>query len=194
MKNHFDKNINIKSLILQYRPRTILELGALFGENTVQILSLRNQYPFKMITISDGKMENSFKEVQEASKYNDYIWVEGISYIKIPTILDKTIEFCSIDTDHNYWTLKTELTELIPKLANKSIIVMHDTNGLDGMNPNQTYKCSEKYPAEDIQKCMEKGLTITHAIKEFLEKNEEFKILRSSFESNGAIALAKGVL
>jgi cephalosporin hydroxylase len=193
MKRHFDTNINVKDLILKYRPRTILELGALFGENTVQILSLREIYPFKMITITDGNIRQAFKEVHIASKYDDYIWIEGISYKEIPILLDKTLEFALIDTDHNYWTLKKELEALKPKFGNKVIIVMHDTNGLDGMNPTKTYKCKVDYPADEIQKCMDKDLKITDAIKEFLDENQDFRMLRHSTESNGAVAIAKGI-
>lgn len=163
MKNHFDKYLNIKDLILQYRPRMILELGALYGESTKQILSLKTIYPFWMMTISTGKLEDACYDVRKAhEEKRDYSWKDGISYEVLPTLKDKIIELCTIDTEHSKETLGKELEALLPKLHNRCILVFHDT---------------VSFPE------------IRETIMEFLEKNPDFNLLRETTESAGAIAI-----
>ena len=57
MRHHFDHHLNVKDLILTYGSRHLVELGALEGHNTLQFLKLREEYPFHLVTISDGTIE-----------------------------------------------------------------------------------------------------------------------------------------
>lgn len=180
MHHHFDNGLHVKSLLLNYRPKILLELGAARGANTVQLLSLRDQYPFKLITISDGPLAAAYYEVSRAHNENrDYQWIEAKSYDAIPHLQpDGTIEFVSIDTTHNYETLKRELDALHPKLFSFCIIVFHDT-------------FSEDY---DEKMAKPGGKKMKDAIAEFMAEHPEFTVLRETKESCGAMAIARGMV
>ncbi len=197
MRHHFDTRINLKDLILTYRPATIVEMGAIRGENTVNLLKLREIYPFMMVTIDDGSVDNCFYEVKEAHfrASDDYYWIQGISFEKLDVLVDKTAEFVIIDTDHNYWTLKKELKALYPKLHPRAIIVLHDTVS-SLANPivmeQKEYKNGDPYPLKDI---IDAGHTMNDAIDEFMTKDHpgEWNNLRMSNESGGALAICRGI-
>jgi cephalosporin hydroxylase len=197
MKYHFDKYLNIREMILTYRPEIILEMGARVGQNTVNILKLRDQYPFRLVTISDGPIKSCFYEVREAVERGDCVWIQDISYKAIGKwILDKTIGMVLIDTDHNYWTLKKELTELYPKLSEQCIIVVHDTvvSLTNKYYDLGVYFNGDKYPFEEIQSCVKEGKVMNDAIEEFIaEHPNEFSYLRMTRESCGAIAISRNI-
>lgn len=179
MNNHFNNGLHVKSLIETYKPKFLLELGAAQGANTVQLLSLRSVYPFKLVTISDGAVSDAFSEVRNANQPDsDYSWIEGISYQVIPELKDNVLEFVSIDTTHDYETLSQELKALAPKLFSFCIIVFHDTF------------------AEDYDTNMAKpgGKKMKDAIAEFMKEHPEFVVLRETKESCGAMAIARGMV
>lgn len=200
MRNHFDKYLNVRDLILTYRPCTILEVGAALGENTMKLLKLRQEVPFRMVTISDNPVTDAYYEVREAQTHGDYIWNQGISYELIPKLPDKSVGMAIIDSDHNYWTLNQELLALEPKLAPECLVVFHDTEtmgAVDAMPPDDsadpflrhtTYGYNP-YPLKEIVSAPYHGLL--PAIFQFLERNREFGVIRSTSESQGALCIAR---
>ena len=194
MRHHFEHNINIKDLILTYRPATILELGALRGENTVQILGLREVYPFKMVTISDGPVSDAFSEVRQAVSLGDYEWKQGLSYERIPELKDSSIECALIDTDHNYFIMTKELEALYPKLFARTIIVMHDTVSCLSQGQRAVGYGDENYQ-RSVDECTAQGLTMNNAIDKFMERDHpnEWDILRMSREDAGCLAISRAV-
>lgn len=165
MKNHWTNGLHVKELIQTYQPRTILELGALFGENTAQYLELRETQLFHLKTISTGELDGAFYEVREADKNNrDYEWCNGVSYDTIPHLKDGLIEFCSIDTYHSSEVLEKELSALLPKLFPRCIIVFHDTISFPELR---------------------------QTVLDFINDNEGFMVLRESAESCGAMAISR---
>jgi len=202
MREHFDRLLNVKELILAYKPLTILEVGAAMGGNTIKLLRLQHDFPFKLVTISDNDIEDSFCEVRNAHGNGDYRWNKGISYELIPKLIDGTVNMAIMDTDHNYWTLKKELDAIYPKMNKICLIVFHDTyiNAYnDGLTDNdnctdihlrKTGEGCSPYPREEIMASEKKGLV--PAILDFMGEHPEFYILRYTLESNGAMCIARG--
>lgn len=192
MHNHFDKNLCVRDIILSYRPNVLLECGAGSGENTRQILSLLDIYQFKLFTVSDSPYsEDTIKLDRKYSKDN-FEWLYDISYIAMKKFKDDSIGFCSIDTDHNYWTLYQELESLHPKLINGGVIVMHDTETYKKNSGRaDRYGTSDPYPGNEIISHELKGLGMGDAIEEFLEDHKGYRIVKQTSESHGAMLLEK---
>lgn len=183
MNNHFEINLCVRDMILDKRPKYIVELGAGDGQNTRQILSLRDIFPFKLTTISTGKCPPDIK-------HDDFRWINGVSYVELWNI-PEGIELCSIDTDHNYWTLKQELNALKDKVAHDCLIVLHDTETYalhDGTQNSYDENRHVEYPSA-IANSVKKGLQA--AIFEFL-MNSDFRLYKHTYESAGATALIRG--
>ena len=182
MNKHFDNYLNVKSLITTYRPKFLVELGAAQGANTVQLLSLRKLYPFKMITVGTEPLEEMFFEVRLAhrEKEMDFQYLQGYSYDAIPYFPDNTIEYCSIDTDHKYNILKKELDLLYSKLSGFCILVFHDT-----FSANQREGVIGEVQGEKV---------MTEAIVEFMNEHKEFVLIRKTNESCGAMAIGRGII
>ena len=185
MNNHWDKNLNVKNLLGQFKPERIVECGAGSGENTIQYLDAG----YVLTSISDGEIPEKLKSFIEKGQLK---WIFGISYVELAKFEDGSIDFCSIDTDHNYWTLKRELDVLKKKLTANGIVVIHDTEtyrrnsgSMDG------YKCGLPYPAE-IKDAEKKGKNYGDAISEALLSGD-FYVLAECLESNGATALMRRV-
>jgi len=191
MHNHFDKNLDLKSIILEKRPKLIVECGAASGENTRQILGLKSIYPFQMVSISDAPYT---EETIKCGEYlgDDYEWMYGLSYVGLATFPPKSIDLCIIDTDHNYWTLKQELDALHPKLADHGLIAMHDTETY-WSNSGQAYRygTGDPYPGDEISKHEKEGKSMGAAITEFMEKHTEYVVREKTPESHGAMLLEK---
>jgi hypothetical protein len=187
----------VKDLILEKKPKLIVECGMALGDNTKKILGLSHEYPFKLITISDmpDKDEVNLYVSQEwDNKFYNFEYRQGISYKEFENFKDSEIDFCLIDTDHNYWTLKQELEALHKKLAVKGVIVMHDTQSYrkdpGGLYPGG-YKTKDVYPEDEILIYSNNGKAMGHAIFEFLADRHEYIVLKEVTESHGAMALEK---
>lgn len=182
MRNHFDRNIGVRDLILQRRPKYVVELGAGSGDNTRQILSLKEIYDFNMITISTGGCPSDIKA-------DGFKWVDGVSFMELNNIPDD-IEFCSIDTDHNYWTLKKELDILYWKMGRNATIAIHDTESYaksDGVQFSYDNHTDIPYPVVLVPG--KPGLQT--AIFEFL-LTSDFRLYRHTEQSCGATILLRG--
>lgn len=165
MKNHFYRYLNVREMLLTYRPRNFVELGSLDGENTAQLIKLRKEeYPFRLLTITTGDIGTAFYEVREGNGKYDFEWINGVSYEQIPKLLDGSIEFCSIDTHHTSEVLQKELDALFPKLFPRCIIVFHDTVSFPELRT---------------------------VIEKFIKEHEGFIILRETKESCGAMAISR---
>jgi len=167
------------------------------GDNTKKILSLSDQLDFRLVTISDfpsSEEANLYVSGGWDNKFPNFEYRNAISYLEIEKFNDGEIDFCLIDTDHNYWTLKKELEALHPKMSVKGIVCLHDTQtyrkNTGGIYPGG-YKTNDKYPLAEIEAEQKKGKGMGHAIFEFLADRHEYIVLKESVESHGAMALEK---
>jgi hypothetical protein len=141
MTGHFDKNLNLRALILDKRPELIVECGAGNGDCTKLLAHLKLWYPFELVSITDKALDG----IEEVD------WRIGLSYEKLKEFDDESIGLCIIDTDHNYWTLMQELAALAPKLKQGGLIVLHDVDDFyhhTGMA--MSYWNDQDYPEKEI--------------------------------------------
>lgn len=141
MQGHFDRNLNLRSLILEKRPSVIVEVGAGDGACTKLLAHLKWYYDFELYSISD----------KELPEIKGVLWKTGISYKELPKFEDNSIGLCILDTDHNYWTLRQELMAVTPKMKEGGLIVMHDVEEFyydTGMG--MSYWNDDPYPEKEI--------------------------------------------
>ena len=182
MHGHWDKFLKVKDLVKKAKPELVVELGAGGGDNTDQYLELRKSLPFKMIVISDGECPERFKNIP------DFVWIFGISYKELGNTKLPFIDFCSIDTDHNYWTLKQELKCLNNCMRKGGIVVLHDTESYrhnSGVMMN--YKADVPYPKEILEN-QKRGMV--EALEEEI-KAGNYEIIKETKKSCGAIAIKR---
>lgn len=197
MNQHFDQYLNVKELILSRKPKVIVECGMATGDNTKKILSLSDKFNFKLITISDDPNKDEVNLRVSGSwenKFPNFEFIHGVSYLELDKFKDNSIDFCLIDTDHNYWTVKKELEVLHPKLNVNGVVCLHDTQTYrknTGGIYEGGYKTSDVYPKKEIQSEANKGKAMGHGIFEFLADRHEYIVLKESVESHGAMALEK---
>lgn len=145
MTGHFDKNLNLRNIILDKRPEVIVECGAGNGDCTKLLAHLKWWYPFELISITDKRLD----EGEEWSCEVD--WRIGLSYEKLLEFEDDSIGLCILDTDHNYWTLMKELHALGPKLKEGGLIVMHDVDDFyHHTGLAMSYWNNQDYPEKEI--------------------------------------------
>lgn len=152
MTGHFDKNLNLRQLILDKRPRVIVECGAGNGDCTKLLAHLKWWVPFELYSITDKRLDEGAEWSLEVD------WKIGLSYEKLKDFKDEEIDFCIIDTDHNYWTLRAELDAVMPKMAEGGLIVMHDVDDFyhhTGMA--MSYWNDQAYPEKEIMDCSKQG-------------------------------------
>lgn len=185
MTGHFDKNLNLRQLILDKRPQTILECGAGNGDCTRLLLHLKHWYDFDLMVISD-------KDIEDLSADPDIEWITGVSYREIKKLPDNSLGLVILDTDHNYWTLKQELEALIPKMEEGGLIVMHDVDDFyysTGMG--MSYWNDEPYPEKEIEGCAKLG-GLGLCLIDFLSAYRgSFKLLRWIQEHHGCAVIEK---
>lgn len=188
MRHHFDQYLDIKRLILDRKPELVIECGADSGENTKNLIQLRQQLPFSLIVINDGDIGSWRLDLEHLGIQ----WIVGISYLELAKLQDASIDFCLIDTDHNFWTLNQELTILSDKMSDHGIVVMHDTvTYARNSGHMDRYNCNTPYPAAEIAQSANMGLGMTDAIDSALKQN--FHFLAFSPESHGATAIKRNV-
>jgi cephalosporin hydroxylase len=186
MYEHFDKYLNIKELLLEYKPQLVVELGAEDGISTELYLDFQKLHPFEMVTISDSGITGRIASKPFLQMFK---WINGISYIELRKFEDNSIDFCSIDTDHNYWTLNQELEILSKKMKTGGIIVLHDTISHKHQSiAQQHYTNGYPYPIDKVSAVLHKPMV--DALYEAIEAGK-YKILRESNESCGAAAIIK---
>lgn len=181
MHNHFDQHLNLKKIILEKRPRVIVECGAGNGDLTRMIAGLREIYDFSFHVISDNALDIT------GIQYHT-----GLSYEVLSEFEDRSIDLCIIDTDHNYWTLMKEFTAVFNKIRELGLIALHDVETFyhdTGMA--LSYWDGKPYPKEEIEKCAPYG-GLGDAMIEFLyTKKLDYKLLAYHKESHGAALLER---
>ena len=182
MHQHFYKHLNVRKIMRERKPRFVLEMGAGSGQNTKQILKLQKGFPFEMVVINDGNTPDWIN--------GEVKWINGVSYIELPK-LGRWIDFCSIDTDHNFWTLKQELLVLEHNMPKGGVVVMHDTETYGKTSGHfWKYVTHNPYPLNRIEAYEGIGLTMTHAIEGSVSKGA-YKIIKETKTSHGAIAMER---
>ena len=183
MHNHFDKNLDLKALILERHPALIVECGAGQGDLTRQIASLLDVYDFRFVVISDKAVEGLDPRIE---------WKVGLSYEALADFKDNSLDLCIIDTDHNYWTLMKELSAVFLKMREGSFIALHDVETFyhdTGMA--LSYWDGKPYPKEEIEKHATFG-SLGDAVIAFLSLQKLYYKLHSwNHESHGAALLER---
>lgn len=183
MHNHFSQYLNLKSFILEKRPKVIVECGAGSGELTRKICSLWNIYDFDFHVISDTPVPGLDPKIK---------WVQGLSYDALKIFPNETIDLCIIDTDHNYWTLAKELQAVVSKIKEGGLIALHDVETFyhdTGMA--LSYSSGETYPREEIERMASLG-GLGDALIAFLNSERlGWKLLAFNRESHGAAVIEK---
>jgi hypothetical protein len=179
---HFDQHLNVRELMLAKRPRLVVECGAGGGDNTTKLLSLQPELGFRLVVINDGPQPEGieFAGLEE--------WVCGLSYLELPKY--PGVDFCLIDTDHNYPTLKWELDALRGVMPKGGIVCLHDTvtYGKNNGDMRGYYRVKHGYPSEEIARANRESKGMVDAV---FEAADAFKLIRLSEESHGAMALER---
>ncbi len=183
MHNHFDQFLNLKQLILDKKPKIVVECGAGEGALTRKIESLLDVVPFEFHVISDKVVEGLDARIK---------WHTGLSYEELPKFEDQSVGLCIIDTDHNYWTLMTELSAVFNKISEDGFIALHDVESFyhdTGMA--LAYWNGKPYPREEIEKYAPYG-GLGDAMIEFLHlKKMNYRLLAFTPEFSGAALLQR---
>lgn len=183
MHNHWDKGLCLKDIVLQRKPKRIVECGAGDGALTQKIQELLDIYDFEFHVISDKALEGLDSRIH---------WHTGLSYEELPGFEDNTIDLCIIDTDHNYWTLMKEFAAVFDKMSEGGLIALHDVETFyhdTGMA--LAYWDGKPYPRQEIEKYAPSG-GLGDALIEFLQiQKMHYKLLAYTAESHGAALIEK---
>ena len=175
MKNHFDKGLGVKALIESYQPTLGVELGVFKGANTQQLLSVLP----RLIAISDGPCP--FLVVPSTCVFK---YIQGVSY-QLLKDFNQWIDFCSLDTDHNGWTVQEELSQLEKWTKKGSLLVAHDTTSfgqVDGFM--RSYGENSPYPLAQMR-----SFPVPYG--KVLRERKGWKVIKEVTASSGAIALER---
>lgn len=183
MHNHFDKYLNLKEIILERKPKLVIECGAGNGDLTGLIASLLDVYPFEFHVISDKKIGGLDGRI---------IWHIGLSYEILKEFKNDSIDLCIIDTDHNYWTLREELRALDDRIAEGGLIAMHDVETFyHNTGMALSYWNAMPYPRKEIEGLAAYG-SLGDALISFLaSENLRWKMFAYDRRSHGAAVVEK---
>ncbi len=196
VNDHWNSGICIKDLLDEYKPTTVLELGASAGACTIKLLCHAYDMDYELTTVDDGPP--NYRVLDNISFYTEsraregrtplkYEWIRGISYIEVAKMKPKHIDFCLLDTDHNSWTVTKEIEALEPIMSNRSILAFHDTeinrhdNGV-----YERYKTQQYYPSSEIESDTR---TYTEAVVSGMADN--WDLLCESPENAGAMVFQR---
>lgn len=183
MHNHFEKGLGLKALILEKKPKVIVECGAGEGALTRKLASLMDPCEFKLHVVSDKELHDFDPRIS---------WKTGLSYEALEAFSDNSIDLLIIDTDHNYWTLMKELSAAFTKVKEDGYIALHDVETFyhdTGMA--LAYWDGKPYPREEIEKYAAYG-SLGDALIEFLHlKKMSYRLVAFTTESNGAALIQR---
>ncbi len=183
MHNHFDKDVNLKRLILEHRPKVVIECGAGEGALTRKLASLLDELPFELHVISDKELTGMDPRIH---------WHTGLSYEVLQVFPNDSVGLCIIDTDHNYWTLREELRAVTPKIVEGGFIALHDVETFyhdTGMA--LAYWNGRPYPKMKIQEMAAQGGLGDAMIMFLASDHMHWKMYAYSRENQGAAVLEK---
>lgn len=214
LHNQFWEGVRTKDLIDTLKPKLILEMGFGAGTNMLMMLSYTKKpgNDYRIISLSD---DSNLVNITLPNDFVDrFMYIRGISYaminrwkdLNIPRPFDGTIDFCIIDTDHNYYTLKKELENIDTIMSSRCAIAMHDTaskpcehhlyyeNALNKesnsmMKMEGTYLNDDPYPSVAVAQTME--LSMMQAIDEFLIDHPDFKKIKHLDECCGCTVISR---
>lgn len=183
MHNHFEKGLNLKQIILERKPKVIVECGAGNGDLSFKLANLLMEYPFDLHVVSDKEI------VGIGSKIN---WKTGLSYEVLSEFPDNSIDLCIIDTDHNYWTLMKEFASVFNKISEGGLIALHDVETFyHNTGMALAYWDGKPYPKEEIMNHAPYG-GLGDAMIDFLQnKKMHYKLLAYTAESHGAALIER---
>lgn len=183
MHNHWTKGLNLEDIVLERKPKRIVECGAGEGALTRKIQELLDIYDFEFHVISDKALEGLDPRIH---------WHTGLSYEELPSFEDNSIDLCIIDTDHNYWTLMKEFSAIFNKISEDGFIALHDVETFyhdTGMA--LAYWDGKPYPREEIEKYAPYG-SLGDALIEFLHlKKMNYRLVAFTTDSHGAALIQK---
>jgi len=182
MHNHFNQYLNLKHWIDVSEPKLIVECGAGTGELT-KLIGDNISSDCSFHVISDKKIQGLDQKV---------FWKSGLSYNVLKEYPDNSIDFCIIDTDHNFWTLTQELESVKDKIAEGGLIALHDVQTFyHSTGMALSYGTDTPYPKGEIEKFAHFG-GLGDAMIEFLMKNKtKYQLFYFTPESHGAALLLK---
>ena len=181
MHHHFSRNLKVKGLIESSSPSLVVELGTGGGENTEQLALLSDKVGFDLIAIDVILPVSEYKHPKLR-------WLQGVSYVELGKMGDASVDFCVLDTDHNYWTLKKELEELRRVMTTGGIVAIHDTESYkndNGYMPSGYGQTGVDYPMEVMKR---ETRPYADAINDTIG---DWEVVAKTKASCGAIALQK---
>lgn len=182
MHTHFDQHLNIRKIILDKKPKVIVECGAGNGECTRLLAHLHQAYPFELYSITDKALDG-IEGVQ---------WKIGLSYKRLAEFPDNSIDLCIIDTDHNFWTLEEELHAVRLKMKEGGLILFHDVEEFyHNTGMAAAYWDGEPYPEKEIMECVKFGGVGDALLKFLVRHNHEYKLVRWLPENYGAAVIER---
>lgn len=213
MHNQFYSGMKVKDVIDQLRPKTVLEVGFGAGTNALMLLTYTKKpgNDYRLICLSEDP--NLPKITLPNDFVSRFVYVGGISYrllphwksLGLPWPFNRPIDLCIIDSDHNYFTLKSELAHLSQIMAERCAVVFHDTaskpcehhlyysNALDresnAMVQTTGYKDGSPYPFKEVMETLH--VPMMRAIEEFLETNADYKMLKHIDECCGCTLIGR---
>ena len=183
MKSHFTEGINLKKMILDRKPKTVVECGAGNGECTILIASLLDEVPFEFHVISDRMVYGLDERIK---------WHVGLSYNELPKFENGSIDICIIDTDHNSWTLKKEIEALDTKMSEGGLVVFHDVESFyHDTGLAMSYWNEEPYPEQEILRMAPYGGVGLGLLKFLADNGHKFKLLLWTYENMGAAVIER---
>lgn len=188
MIRHWDQHLNVQQLLRDERPKHVLEVGALKGENSYNLALLGAEVGYRLTILSDDV-------VPEHCTFPPHVTaIKGVSYRVLPSFPDQSVDFVILDTDHNYWTLIQELSALDPKLTPGGLIILHDVDAFY-YDPGLTvgYGDGSDYPRDDIMSMNQFGSTGTALIDFLALRKRDYRLVRWIPEACGAAIIRKNV-
>jgi hypothetical protein len=175
--------LNLKQIILERKPKQIVECGAGNGDLTRKLASLIDECGFELDVISDKMIDGIDDRIH---------WHVGLSYEELKSFDNNSIDLCIIDTDHNYWTLREELRVLNDRIKEGGLIALHDVETFyhdTGMA--LSYWNDMPYPKKEIESMANQG-SLGDAMVMFLASdNLHWKMLGYDRHSHGAALLER---
>lgn len=181
MIEHFDNHLNIRKLILEWRPKRVVECGAGDGETTRALAYMQLFFPFEFHAISDKELD-----------IDDVEWHTGLSYEVLKEFEDNSIDLCFIDTDHNYWTLQQELIAIRNKISLGGHIILHDVEAFyHNTGAALSYWNDKPYPKDEIMASAKFG-GLGDCLIDFLKESKGiYRLERFIPESNGMAVIRR---